>query len=324
MNVEKLVRKNTLITKNEAAIKGLAEIVTIKNKNPIRYKINEKGQQLFGIIKSNMNVFMAKMLKSLKMILVRPSFESQFNAQFHKIVNKLAQDANSASKLVVERVKDDPKESTISLNSSQISLLEKEIQEMWDKKEKIKKDSTMQLPEHVLNLEEEVGEFTIPANNEIVHEKFVNLKRKKCVELEDGSIYEGQWSADGLRYSFHFPKITKRTGRGKCIFSDGVYYDGYWIDGTPQLIGRFIKPNKDLYEGIIKEGKFHGKGIMFNPNGYKYVGEWKKNKKHGKGEEIFEEKGIYRGEFQDDFHHGEGKRWVITLRSLDSEKWRRI
>jgi hypothetical protein len=313
--VEKLLRKNLLINKNEAVIKNLTEIARIKSKNPIRYKINEKGQQLFGIIKSNMSTFMVKMLKSLKMMLVRPSFEAQFNSQFAKIVNKLAKDANQASNAVIEKIQEDPQDTTITLSTNQISRLQLELEEFWGKKEKIKAETEMKLPEHVLILQEEVGGFTIPANNEIVHEKFNNLITKKCMELEDGSIYEGQWSKEGLR-----------TGRGKCLFKDGVYFDGFWIDGVPEIIGRFIKPNKDLYEGIVKKGKFNGKGIMFNPNGYKYVGEWKDNMKHGKGEEIFEEKGVYRGEFKNNFHHGEGKKEVFRnhIRAFDFEERRKI
>lgn len=199
LNVEKLIRKNVLIIKNEAALKNLSEVGMIKSKNPIKYKINEKGQQLFGIVKSNMNTFLAKMLKSLKMMLVRPSFEAQFNSQFGKIVNKLAQDANQATRAVVQQIKEDSLASTISLNSSEISLLEKEIQKLGKKNIQITEECEMVLPKHILSLQEEVGGFTIPANNEIVHKKFQNLKTRKCVKLEDGSVYKGQWSEEGTR-----------------------------------------------------------------------------------------------------------------------------
>lgn len=199
MNVEKLIRKNMLVIQNEAAIKGLSERTLIKNKNPICYKINSKGHQLFGIMKSNLSTFLTKMLKSLKMLLVRPSFEAQFNAQFSKIVNKLAHDSSLASSVVVQKVKDDPQTAKVSLDASQISALEKEIEELWGKKEKIKGEAKMELPEHVTSLQGEVGDFTIPANNEIVHEKFRGLESRGCVELEDGSLYEGQWSKEGLR-----------------------------------------------------------------------------------------------------------------------------
>lgn len=199
MNVDKLIRKNLLIIKNEAAIKGLREVTLIKNKNPIRYKINTKAQQLFGIIKSNVSTFLTKMLKSLKMLLVRPSFEQQFNSQFGRIVNKLAQDSQLASGAIIEKVKAEPEESAVALSAQHISILEKEIEEIAGKTDKIKKECKMDLPEYVTSLQQEVGDFTIPANNEIVHEKFRKLKNKPCVELEDGSIYHGQWSPEGLR-----------------------------------------------------------------------------------------------------------------------------
>jgi PHD/YefM family antitoxin component YafN of YafNO toxin-antitoxin module len=199
VNVEKLVRKNNLISKNDASIKGLIEIASMKNKNPIRYKINDKGQQLFEIIKNNLATFNQKMLKSLKMILVRPSFEAEFNSQFRKIVNKLAQHENNFAKLVVEQIKDEPDMVGMSLNLKEIQQLEEEVREMLSQKERVHSVVKMNIPEHVLALEEDVGAFAIPANNEIVHEKFVNLETRECCKLEDGAVYEGQWSAEGTR-----------------------------------------------------------------------------------------------------------------------------
>lgn len=188
-----------LITQNDAAIKSLIEVSGMKSKNPIRYKINQKGQELFGIIKSNLEQMSQKMLKSLKMLLVRPSFEQQFNSQFSKIVNKLAQDGNIASKIVVERMKGEQAEAKLSLEASQISRLEKEIERMFSTSEIVKGEASLETPDYVKVLEETVGVFVIPENNEIVHEKFVNLTRKKAVTLDDGSIYEGQWSAEATR-----------------------------------------------------------------------------------------------------------------------------
>lgn len=171
----------------------------MKKKNPIRYKINEKGQQLFDIIKSNLATFNQKMLKSLKMVLVRPSFETEFNSQFKKIVNKLAKHENAFAKLIVEQIKNEPDDSTMSLNSKEIAQLELDLKEMLSSSEKVEFVVPMQIPEHVLALEEDVGAFAIPANNEIVHEKFVNLEMRECCELEDGALYKGQWSAEGKR-----------------------------------------------------------------------------------------------------------------------------
>lgn len=45
-----------------------------------------------------------------------------------------------------------------------------------------------------------------------------------------------------------------RNGRGKCLFPNGEYYDGYWLKGEPSLLGRFIYPDGTLYEGLLKHG----------------------------------------------------------------------
>ena len=88
----------------------------------------------------------------------------------------------------------------INVDKSRETGQPKKIQKLSKKKLEIVKETDIKLPEHVITLQEEVGGFSIPANNEIVHKKFKNLIRKKCVELEDGSLYEGQWSEDGSRY----------------------------------------------------------------------------------------------------------------------------
>ena len=136
------------------------------------------------------------------MILVRPSFEKEFNLQFKKIVSKLSKDAQAASNSVIQNVKV-PKEQTetssISLNRTEISLLEKEIRDLGKIDLKIMESSDMKLPKHVEEIEAEVGSFVIPQNSEVVHSKFVNLVNKPCVKLEDGSLYEGQWCQNETR-----------------------------------------------------------------------------------------------------------------------------
>lgn len=293
-NIDLLLKKNFDFIECEAKLNKLSETAQIKSKNPIIYKINANSRTLFEVIKKNLNEFLQKILKSTKFVMVRPSFENKFNSEFNKIMEKLSKDFKDANNSVPSTANSN-KNSFISLNSSQISLLEEEIRQMCNSDFKPQEETEMKLPEHILELEKKIGPFVIPRNFKIVNPKFVNLTYKNSVKLEDGSFYHGQWAQDGTR-----------TGRGKGLFADGVFYDGFWIDGKPQLLGRFIKPNKDLYEGLIKDGKANGKGILYNPTGYRYVGFWKDNMKDGQGEEIFEEKGSYRGSFKNDVHHGKG------------------
>ena len=260
------------------------------------YKINANARTLFEVIKKNLTEFLSKIIKSAKFVMVRPSFEQKFNSEFNKIMDKLTRDVNDASNSVPSTLnsnKDNTK--SISLHYSDIANIEREIELLKEPDVKVLEEIDISYPEYVVELEKELGKFVIPKNFKIVNPKFVNLELRKPVKLEDGSLYEGQWSKDN-----------KRTGRGRGVLPDGVFYDGFWIDGKPELLGRFIKPNKDLYEGLIKNGKPNGKGILFNPKGYRYVGFWKDNLKEGQGEEIFEEKGNYRGTFKNDVHHGKG------------------
>lgn len=74
------------------------------------------------------------------------------------------------------------------------------------------------------------------AMKEISNPAFVNLKTLPPVQLEDGSVYEGQWSG-------HL-----RVGKGKALFRSGDSYEGYWLDDKPDLLGRMVSCDGDVYE----------------------------------------------------------------------------
>mmetsp|Transcript_27185 Transcript_27185/g.27056 ORF Transcript_27185/g.27056 Transcript_27185/m.27056 type:complete len:172 (+) Transcript_27185:57-572(+) len=57
-------------------------------------------------------------------------------------------------------------------------------------------------------------------------------------ELDNGAIYKGQWSREGLRY-----------GRGIQIWVDGSKYEGYWRGDMANGMGRLIHADGDVYEG---------------------------------------------------------------------------
>ena len=64
-----------------------------------------------------------------------------------------------------------------------------------------------------------------------------------------------------------------------------------------------------IYEGDIKQGLFHGKGVLFDSQGKRvYEGEFKEGKKHGKGTSYdLEGNIIYDGKWKEDLQWGEGK-----------------
>lgn len=60
-------------------------------------------------------------------------------------------------------------------------------------------------------------------------------------ELDNGAIYQGQWSKEGLR-----------EGRGTQIWKDGSKYTGYWKGDQAHWKGRLIHADGDVYEGDWK------------------------------------------------------------------------
>lgn len=77
------------------------------------------------------------------------------------------------------------------------------------------------------------GSFAL---KETSHPSFVELKTLPTVNLEDGSFYEGQWSG-------HL-----RVGKGKALFRSGDNYEGYWVEDKPDILGRMVSCEGDVYE----------------------------------------------------------------------------
>ena len=70
------------------------------------------------------------------------------------------------------------------------------------------------------------------------------------------------------------------------------------------------------YEGNLKEGKRHGKGIETFPSGKKYEGQWRDGKRHGKGTLTYSDGQKYEGQWKNGLKHGKG-----TETSPDGSKY---
>ena len=86
-------------------------------------------------------------------------------------------------------------------------------------------------------------------------------------ELDNGSIYHGQWTKEGLR-----------EGKGIQIWKDGSKYEGYWKNDQANGLGRLIHADGDCYQGEWLNDKAHGRGTYEHIDGAKYIGEWKEDK----------------------------------------------
>eukprot|EP00825_Cyclidium_porcatum_P045940 TRINITY_DN710_c0_g2_i2.p1 TRINITY_DN710_c0_g2~~TRINITY_DN710_c0_g2_i2.p1 ORF type:complete len:803 (-),score=190.89 TRINITY_DN710_c0_g2_i2:247-2655(-) len=73
-----------------------------------------------------------------------------------------------------------------------------------------------------------------------------------------------------------------------------------------QVNNRQIRyPNGDLYEGDIKDGKKHGKGVYTQGDAYKYDGEYQNDQKHGFGQES-DNGNKYSGQWENNQKQGQG------------------
>ncbi len=107
----------------------------------------------------------------------------------------------------------------------------------------------------------------------------------------DASIYTGHF-LDGLEH-----------GLGKKILLDGTIYEGIFEQGA--AIQAKVISKESIYEGALKDGLFHGQGVLQRPN-YIYEGEFFKGLKHGEGQLTDSDGIVYKGGGVNGKRHGQG------------------
>ena len=88
---------------------------------------------------------------------------------------------------------------------------------------------------------------------------------KGQMEYSNHDVYQGTWQND------------YRTGDGVCWFADGSVFHGIW-KFDKMVRGVFRKDNGELFDGEIKDGKYHGYGKLFWPSGNWFEGIFVDNK----------------------------------------------
>ena len=115
------------------------------------------------------------------------------------------------------------------------------------------------------------------------------------VELDNGAIYHGNWTKEGLRQ-----------GKGSQYWPSGFFFQGYWNQDMATGKGRLINPNGSMYQGEWKDDLAHGFGEYFSMAGANYRGLWHCDRQHGKGTEIWPDKCSYEGNFLNGLKQGTG------------------
>lgn len=130
-----------------------------------------------------------------------------------------------------------------------------------------------------------------------------------------GETYEGPFF-NGVRHgegaivtNFYFPKYSAKESSLPIITSESRYYGSYQNDRPHH--GTIVISSQGLgfsYHGPFVNSKPHGAGILVKPCGYKYDGVFKNGLFHGHATETEEShlRGIYEGEFVSGMRQGYG------------------
>tara|TARA_B100001175_G_scaffold57821_1_gene46650 strand:+ start:1814 stop:2905 length:1092 start_codon:yes stop_codon:yes gene_type:complete len=93
----------------------------------------------------------------------------------------------------------------------------------------------------------------------------------------------------------------------KEIVEENYTYNGCVnYEGTPNGKGKFSQSNGLKYDGMFKDFKFHGYGVLTFPDGNVYKGNFVEDKRQGQGELTYTNGDKYVGSFKNDMYWGQG------------------
>lgn len=94
------------------------------------------------------------------------------------------------------------------------------------------------------------------------------------------------------------------------FMEDGVRktqrYEGDMRFGKVHGRGVHVFASGNRYEGDYRDNKRHGRGVFVWADGNKYEGDWKADRKDGRGVFVWANGELYDGEWKDDKFHGRG------------------
>ncbi|GMH38680.1 hypothetical protein BSKO_06564 [Bryopsis sp. KO-2023] len=148
--------------------------------------------------------------------------------------------------------------------------------------------------------------FWFPDGSEMIFEGDWEDDRKRGrgqLKYCSGNVYDGEfvddrkagygvmhWKDRGERYSGNW-KNDKPNGLGVHVWLD----NGNQKEKKENHHGVYIMYNR--YEGMFRDGRRHGEGVLYYATGARYEGEWENDSKEGDGIFIFEDGSEFHGTF---------------------------
>ncbi|KAL3932029.1 MAG: hypothetical protein SGPRY_000871 [Prymnesium sp.] len=98
----------------------------------------------------------------------------------------------------------------------------------------------------------------------------------------------------------------KKHGRGKVVYADNSWYDGYFKFDLYDGEGELHDPT-GLYHGAFSKGLRWGEGMFMNLEGVVYEGGWREGRRHGVGKLRHLDGSVYHGAWAHDKPEGKGR-----------------
>ena len=103
----------------------------------------------------------------------------------------------------------------------------------------------------------------------------------------------------------------KASGSGRLVFRGGEgVYDGAMRDGRMHGRGILDWANGFRYEGELRDGKQHGQGTLIQASGDRYVGGWRNGRPHGQGTYTQADGTTFEGAWRDGCFGDRASRWA--------------
>jgi hypothetical protein len=99
-------------------------------------------------------------------------------------------------------------------------------------------------------------------------------------------------------------------GRGKMVYTNGVIYEGDFVNGKIEGQGTLTFPSGEIYVGQFSNNARNGRGKNTYSNGDIYDGNWVNEKKEGQGVFTSKDGSYYSGEWKNDKSNGFGKDFI--------------